>query len=257
MGQKLVILTGVSSSLGKAIADSLLRDTKFVVVATSRRPELEIDWLQQALSDFPSRLHYYKADLSIQQEVFGLRTFVRRLSDSVASIVHAAGGTKNFARFSELAPEDWMRAYEDNVISAVNMVSIFSDDLFSAGESSVLLIGSVAASEPGEMNPHYSTSKAALANLCKYLSRLYGLRGVRVNLLTLGPIDSGMWAEKNGIRAEERIVETVRAAEEQIPLGKIGESGDIASAVAILIQEPFQWMTGAEIKLDGGKSRAI
>ena len=127
----------------------------------------------------------------------------------------------------------------------------------------IINISSISALQPGEYNPHYTTTKAAVVNLGKYLSNVYAKEKILVNTVCPGPVYSESWrkcvkniAEENGI--SEKVAKTNFDLGEikKIPLGKIGNGEDIAAAVAFIASPKSHWTTGACININGGKQSA-
>jgi NAD(P)-dependent dehydrogenase (short-subunit alcohol dehydrogenase family) len=145
-------------------------------------------------------------------------------------------------------PSVFRATIERNLIGHVNLLWVAQRALFEVeGDRSVTLCSSVNALQTwGE--PGYSTAKAGLIGLVHSLAGPYGRRGVRINSLVLGTINS------SGARAEYgEALGRFELMRSTIPLGRLGEVDDVADA-ALAIARDLRHMHGASITLDGGQT---
>ena len=108
----------------------------------------------------------------------------------------------------------------------------------------IVLMSSVvgALGQAGQAN--YAASKAGLVGLGRSLAREFASRGITVNLVAPGPIETDMLAALSD--------EQVAAMVEQVPVGRVGQADEVAAAVAFLASESAGYITGATIPVDGG-----
>ena len=144
------------------------------------------------------------------------------------------------------------RTLEVNVTGLYNATEVFGGAMCEAGGGSIVNIGSLYASiapipalydhiEPPFTKPAaYGASKAAVVNLTRYFSRLWGPHGVRVNALSPGGVRGGQDAE------------FVRKYSERVPLGRMAEPADLVGALLFLASEASAYVTGQELRVDGG-----
>jgi NAD(P)-dependent dehydrogenase (short-subunit alcohol dehydrogenase family) len=125
-------------------------------------------------------------------------------------------------------------------------------------------ISSVTASEPGFENPHYASSKAALANLTKYLANLLSEFQITVNSVSPGAIRTegftkwiNTFGSTKGLGGYSEAEVLMKDIEKRIPLGIVGEGEVVAEMVAFLVSDKANWITGSNFRLDGGKNRHI
>jgi NAD(P)-dependent dehydrogenase (short-subunit alcohol dehydrogenase family) len=147
---------------------------------------------------------------------------------------------------------DFGRTLEVNVTGLYNSTQVFGQAMCEAGGGSIVNVGSLYASiapipalydhiEPPFTKPAaYGASKAAVVNLTRYFARLWGPYGVRVNALSPGGVRGGQDAE------------FVRKYSERVPLGRMAEAGDLVGALLFLVSDASAYVTGQELRVDGG-----
>jgi NAD(P)-dependent dehydrogenase (short-subunit alcohol dehydrogenase family) len=147
---------------------------------------------------------------------------------------------------------DFARTLDVNVTGLYNATEVFGGAMCEAGGGSIVNIGSLYASvapipalydhiEPPFTKPAaYGASKAAVVNLTRYFARLWGRYGVRVNALSPGGVRGGQDAE------------FVRKYSERVPLGRMAEPDDLVGALLFLVSDASAYVTGHELRVDGG-----
>ncbi len=150
--------------------------------------------------------------------------------------------------------EAFRRTFDVNVAGTFNATQVFGPAMRDAGSGSIVNIGSLYASiapDPGFYDhmdvdppflkpPAYGASKAAVVNLTRYLARLWGPHGVRVNALSPG-----------GVRAaqDDAFLEKYRA---RVPLRRMAEPDDLAGPLVFLASDASRYLSGQELRVDGG-----
>lgn len=254
---RIAVVTGAAKGIGKSIAQTLAEDG-YTVIATSRNFE------HAHLGEVSSRrIHELKLDPAFPDSFKKLADFIEARYGRLNLLVNNVGGIEKYGTWEELDLNDWNLAFQRNVVFTVSAVKGLEELLFKTDCSSILNIGSLTSKEPGQYNPHYSSSKAALSNLTKYLATRFADKGVRVNEVLAGPIFTHSW--ENMLNSNEelppnirslRMQELVEEAEKAIPLGRVGKGEDIANIVKFLSGPEATWITGTSVVIDGGKSKS-
>jgi 3alpha(or 20beta)-hydroxysteroid dehydrogenase len=221
---KVVVVTGAASGQGAAEAE-LLASEGAVVVATDVAPGDGVRTLDVADAD-------------------GWRALADELEAGhgrVDGLVNNAGVTLR-SRLREVAVEDFERVMAINVTGALLGMQTLSP-LMPAG-ASIVNVGSLAALT-GHYPVAYTVSKWALRGLSRVASLELGDRGIRVNSIHPGYIETPMTASAPGAFADASIA--------AIPLGRLGSPCDVAPLVAFLLSDEAAFISGAEIPVDGGQ----
>jgi NAD(P)-dependent dehydrogenase (short-subunit alcohol dehydrogenase family) len=156
------------------------------------------------------------------------------------------------ARIEDVATDDFRTTLDVNLVGTFTATQAFGRLMAEAGSGSIVNIGSLYASiapipalydhiEPPFTKPAaYGASKAAVVNLTRYFARLWGPHGVRVNALSPGGVRGGQDAG------------FVRKYSERVPLGRMAEPADLVGALLFLASEASAYVTGQELRVDGG-----
>ena len=259
--KRVAVITGGTKGIGFAIARNLgLSDIAVFICARDQ------DGINQSLTELGSLGISCAGTIADMTTVDGIENCIQGVIKKFGSInylIHNAGGAIGKGHISELSDSNWIDTFSINVLALVRLVALAKPFLISAKNSRVVNIGSINATEPGFLDPHYSSAKAAAANLVKYLSNDLAPYGVTVNSVSSGPVRTNSWetsiedgARKRNISKNEFRDEIESEMESRIPLGEIGESSQIANLVSFLISEEARWITGSNFRIDGGKSRA-
>jgi NAD(P)-dependent dehydrogenase (short-subunit alcohol dehydrogenase family) len=138
--------------------------------------------------------------------------------------------------------EDWQHVFQVNFFAPIMLARGLIAEL-EAAKGAVVNVTSIAG---GRVHPFagaaYATSKAALASLTREMAADFGPRGIRVNAISPGEIDTAILSPG-----------TERLVHEQIPLGRLGEPEEVAKAIYFLCTEQSSYVHGAELHIDGGQ----
>jgi NAD(P)-dependent dehydrogenase (short-subunit alcohol dehydrogenase family) len=237
------LVTGGSRGMGAAIAQRLL-DGGAAVVTSAR----------SATGDTPKGSLFIAADLRSEA---GARQLVERavqLLGGLDILVHAAGASRVFMGGPASIPDtEWQDSLDINFLSAVRTIKAALPALQESGAgASIVTITTGAAKVPHVPVLHYAVAKAALAAYGKGMAKALAPAGIRVNNLTPGPVDT-----PGGIEVLRTIADAMGAPlaafAQNVPLGRFGDPRDIAEAAAFLVSARSQWITGADVDVNGGQ----
>jgi 3-oxoacyl-[acyl-carrier protein] reductase len=228
------LVTGGNRGIGLAVAARLLADG-FDVTVTSRSGALP--------EGAPEGLRVVACDVTDPTSVDSAFTEAEAAAGPVTVLVANAGvtGDQLLMRMSE---DEFHTVVDTNLAGAWRVLKRASKAMIRARYGRVVLIGSVVGlyGAPGQAN--YAASKSGLVGLARSVTRELGARGITVNVVAPGFIDTDMTAALDEARTQAYLG--------AIPAGRFGAVDDVAAAVAYLVGEQAGYVSGAVLPVDGG-----
>jgi len=235
LADRKVLITGGTRGIGRELVLSFAR-AGATVVTCSRAGG---DAVERELKQLGGDHRVVAADVSDPDDVDRLVDECRSALGSLDAVVHNAGVISHVP-FAELPVTEWRRVLDSNLGGAY-LVTQKSLSLL-ANPSSVVFIGSRVATVGVPLRAHYTAAKAGLIGLARSLSKELGPRGVRVNVLAPGPIET-----------EAEVPPEVRQRYSQmISLGRLGQPDDVAKAALFLASDLSCFVSGETLNVDGG-----
>jgi 3-oxoacyl-[acyl-carrier protein] reductase len=236
---QVALVTGGSRGIGLAIARELAdAGAKVAVVA---RDETRA---QQAADSLPGEGHRgYSADVADAAQVAELVKRVEEEMGSLDVLVNNAGVTRDNV-LMRLKDEDWSDVLDTNLKGAFNTIRAASRGMMKRRAGRIINISSVVGLMGNKGQANYAASKAGLIGLTKSVAKELASRGILVNAVAPGYIETDMTAE-----LPEAAREALMA---QIALGRLGTPEDIAPVVRFLAGPGAAYMTGQVLVVDGG-----
>ena len=232
------LVTGASGGIGGAIATAL--HGAGATVALSGTREGPLNDLAATLGD---RAHVVPADLSQAQAAAGLVKDAVAAMGSVDILVNNAGITRDNL-FMRMTDEEWAQVLEVNLTSVFRLSRAVLRGMMKGRWGRIVTITSVvgATGNPGQGN--YAAAKAGLVGMSKSLAHEVASRGITVNCVAPGFIETAM---TGGLTDDQkgRILS-------QIPAGRMGAPAEIAAAVLYLASPEAAYVTGATLHVNGG-----
>jgi NAD(P)-dependent dehydrogenase (short-subunit alcohol dehydrogenase family) len=235
MGMKTAVVTGGGSGIGQAITERLRKDGHQVATLD----------LQPGDGEFG-----YAADVTDRAQVDAALTAIRAQLGPVTILVNAAG-LDGFTRFTDLSFEQWKKVIDVNLNGVFHCIQATLPDMMEAGWGRIVNISSSSAQSGQPFMAHYVSSKSAVNGLTKSLALELGPRGITVNAVPPGFIDTPMLR-----KAESRhlLGGTVEDHIQRTPVRRVGRPEDIAAACAFLISEEAGYITGQILGVNGGRN---
>ena len=234
---KTIIVTGGSTGIGNACARGFLAAGARVIVTGTRAAAADYAGADGDLDG----LEYHRLDQGDAAAVAAFDPGIERLDALVV-----AGAKVAYAR-AEFDIDTFADVLAANLTGPMQLAVKFRAAL-AAARGSIVFIGSVASFRGVIGQPAYSASKGGLLTLTRSLAQAFGRDGVRVNLVAPGLVRSKMTA------VTWQHPERLAATEATVPLGRIGEPGDIAGAVLFLASPLAAYVSGTSLIVDGGMS---
>lgn len=232
------LITGGTRGIGAAIAQRFL-DAGAKVVVAARTPN----------NDIPKGATFVAGDASTNEGVQAIATKAIAALGGLDILVNNAGGASAFLEGSStISDQAWQDSIALNLFAAIRLTNAVLPALRASKAAAVVNISSAAATMPFGPFAHYGAAKAALNYYSRTLAMELAPSGIRVNLVSPGVIatpGSEEFAKSTpGFSADDWV--------QNIPLGHIGATEDIAEMVALLVSERGKFLTGANYPVDGG-----
>ena len=243
--QKTVLVTGGSSGIGLAAARAFIAEGARVVV--TGRDAAALDQAQSALGGNAVTL---RSDAGSLADAKALAASLAGLGLTLDAIFLNAGAAK-FAAFPEVDEALWDQIFDTNIKGPYFQLQALLP-LLNPG-ASIVINGSINARIGMPNTSVYAASKAAVISLAKTLSAELLPRGVRVNVVSPGPVATPIYG-KLGLDAAAQEA-TAAQIQQQIPLGRFGTAQEIAATVLHLSAPESAYIVGTEIIADGGMSQ--
>ena len=235
---KYVLITGASGDIGIEITRHILKETDFKVLAMYNKNPSRIDELAGEYSD---RIQKYKCDFNSDAEIEAAKEFIKdfRLDSAIF-----CAGMSEIKMINKTGIDDINKIINVNLKAPIALSSKVADIMVGEKSGNIIYISSMWGLDGASCESVYSATKAGIIAFSKALSRELGPSNIRVNTICPGFIDTKM---NSNISAEDR--EDFIC---QIPLMRAGMPSDIADLVIFLINKKAGYITGANIKVDGG-----
>ena len=237
---KTVIVTGGSRGIGAAIV-RLLAMEGYNIVLNYNKSEDIAKKMHEEFTEKGYNVEIFKADVSKREEVKKLVKFAIKKFNKIDVLVNNAGISQT-KLFTEITIEDWNNMINTNLNSVFYMTQEVVPKMIYEKNGLIINISSIWGSVGASCEVHYSVAKAGVDAMTKSLAKELGPSNIRVNSIAPGIIDTDM----NKYLSEKEL----EVIKQDIPLGKIGNTMDIAKCVKWLIEENYT--TGQIIEINGG-----
>lgn len=235
-----VLLTGGTRGIGRAVALAFAGEGA-AVVTCYRSDEAAAEQLRIALKATGGPHHVMRADVAEPDEVARLVADAGERLGGLDAVVHNAGAISHVP-LAELGLDEWRRVVDTNLTAAF-LLARHGLPLLSEG-SAIVFVGSKVASVGVPLRSHYAAAKAGLTGLTRALCKELGPRGVRVNVVAPGVIETE--------EAAALPPEVLRRYRSLSSLGRLGHVDEVASAVLFAADPAAGYLSGQTIYVDGG-----
>ena len=239
---QIAVVTGSGRGIGHAIALRLAKEGARVasVSRTEANAQKTADEINAARADAAKA---YAVDVADQAAVQKAATQIFADFGRVDILVNNAGVTRDGLSM-RMSMEDWDTVLNTNLKGAFNFIQALMRPMIKQRSGRIINISSIAGLIGNAGQANYAASKAGLIGLTKTLARELASRGITVNAVAPGLIETDMTT----VLSEEIRQNILK----NVPLGKLGEPEDIAGAVAYLASAEAKYITGQVLTVDGG-----
>jgi len=229
--QRIVVITGASRGIGAACASAFLANGDVVV------------GLSRSRGTTPTGAEFVTCDLTDPASVEDAFDEVTNRHGRIDVLVANAGITRDQLAI-RMSDEDFSTVIDTNLLGTFRCARSALKRMIRQRSGSIIMVSSVGAfmGLPGQAN--YAASKAGLVGMARALAREVGSRSITVNVVAPGLIAT----EMTEVLGPERL----EAMTTQVPLGRIGQAEEVASAAVFLASAGARYITGAVLSIDGG-----
>jgi NAD(P)-dependent dehydrogenase (short-subunit alcohol dehydrogenase family) len=256
MGQldgKVAVVTGGSEGIGAATARRFALEGATVFVTGRRQAELDTTVKEINAQHNGGQAIAVRSDVSVLADLDRLYARVQDQSDRI-DVLFANAGVVELARLEDITEAHFDRTFGVNVRGLLFTVQKALPLL--ADGASVILPSSVAASKGIAGTGVYNATKAAVRNFARTWAGELASRGIRVNAVSPGPIETPGFSDFSGVTTDRAKAERVREDFlATVPMGRMGDPDEVAAAVVFLASDASTFTTGAEVFVDGGQAQ--
>ncbi|MBA1344900.1 SDR family NAD(P)-dependent oxidoreductase [Rhizobium sp. WYCCWR 11146] len=245
---KTVLVTGVASGLGRAVAQALANEGARLVLVDRAKDQLEN--LVLLLRGEGADVVELVGDVS-QEETSQQAVELARSRFSSLDILINNAGINPTGTISQTDPAMWQQALDINLKSAYLFCREAIPHMVEAGKGVIVNTASIAGQRASTAEAVYGVSKAGLIMLTRTIARDYGAKGIRANAICPGVLESVMADRLTRMSAEQVAARDQRFAP-TVPLGRLGTYEEIAKATLFLASEDASYVNGAQLTVDGG-----
>lgn len=239
---KTAIVTGASGGIGKAIAIALAKEGASVAVHFHGNEEKAL-LVKKEIEEAGGKAEIFRANVADFEECNALVKAAAKTFGSIDILVNNAGITRD-GLLMKMSEEDFDRVIDTNLKGAFHTIRFAARQMLKQRSGRIINMASVVGVTGNAGQANYAASKAGVIGLTKATARELASRGITVNAVAPGFIETDMTAV-----LPEKVKE---ASVSQIPLGKFGSPEQVASAVAFLASSDAAYITGQVLHVDGG-----
>ena len=234
------LITGAGRGIGKTIAVKLAKTGLDIAIADMTAVGADVIG---EIEKHGTKCLAFKLDVTDVESVDSVVKKIIHETGGIHILVNNAGITQDNL-FLRMKPEQWTKVIDVNLNGVFHVTKAVIRTMVKQHSGRIINISSVVgfSGNPGQVN--YSSTKSGLIGFTKSLSREVGTRGITVNAVAPGFINTAMTKALNESQQQ--------AILSQIPLGRMGEAEDIANAVAFLASEEASYITGTVLHVNGG-----
>ena len=242
--EKVVLITGASQGIGKAIALKFASLNAKVALNDIASQEENLKAVKQEIENLGGQAEYFMADVSKLDEVEKMMQEVQVKMNRLDVLVNNAGITKD-RTLAKMTAEEWQKVIDVNLTGVFNC-SKAALPLIVPVQGNIISLASIVGQRGNFGQANYAASKAGIIAFTKSLAKEVGKLGVRANAVAPGFIETKM---------AEAIPDQIKTAVKQLTaLNRFGKPEEIASTIAFLASDEASFITGSVINIDGGLS---
>lgn len=241
MNPKYVFVSGASRGIGQSIL-KLFSSKGFPVIGTSTSDE-GVKTINGILSESSADGFGIKLDLSEKKSIDNLFDTLKKKDVNPEIVINNAGVTRDNI-FLRMKDEEWNEVIQVHLSSVFSLLKFFSKKMVKNRSGRIINISSTSAAIGNKGQANYAAAKSGLEAFSRSLARELAPRNITVNCVAPGFIETDM------IKSMDE--DTLKLMSDQIPLGRLGSSQEVAELIYFLSSEEANYITGQTIHINGG-----
>jgi NAD(P)-dependent dehydrogenase (short-subunit alcohol dehydrogenase family) len=246
MTGKVVVITGSSRGIGKAIAEEMAVHGAKVVISSRKADACDLVTAEINARHGAGTAITIAANISSKDSLQNLVDETRKAFGKIDALVCNAASNPYYGPMAGISDEQFNKILTNNIVANNWLISMVAPEMMERGEGSITIISSIGGLKASTVIGAYCISKAADMQLARNLAAEYGPRGVRVNCIAPGLIKTdfakALWDNPDTLK-----ISTASAS-----LKRIGEPDEIAGAAVFLASRAGAFTTGHTLVIDGG-----
>lgn len=245
---KVSIITGSNRGIGKSIVEVFARNSsngKIYACARTQTETFESE-MNQLASKYNVEIEPLYFDLTDSSSIKAAVKKIRKEKQTIDVLVNNAGINSPYRRFQMIPMDDFRKMFEANVFGHLELTQMISRIMMQKKDGSIINVSSIAGTDGFFASCDYVASKAAIMGITVQQARELGGFGIRVNHIAPGVTETDMV-----MKEDQEKLEILPPA---IMLGRFGRSVEIANAILFLASDLSSYITGQELRVDGGSS---
>lgn len=238
------LVIGGTGGIGQATCIQLAKDGMQVVIHYNKNRNAA-EQLKEKIESFQGKAIIVQADVLNPSDIKEMLNKAIRAFGKIDVLVNGAATTIPNIKFLDLEWEDYQKQLDLNIKSSFTIIKAIVPMMIERQYGKIINIGSLTVDKPNPDWSHYITAKAALAGFTKSLAIELAPKGLRINLVTPGMVSTELTAD-----IPEKI-KLLTAA--QTPLRRLALAQDVANAISFLASEKSDFLTGENIRVNGGQ----
>ncbi|MFT0546735.1 acetoacetyl-CoA reductase [Allopusillimonas ginsengisoli] len=238
------LVTGGMGGLGEAVARKLHDAGHTVLVTHSPGNDHVKTWLAKQGEEGYS-FHAYATDIADYDACEAMAANIRADGYQVDILINNAGVTRD-TTFRKMSKIDWDTVLRTNLDSMFNVTKPFAESMAERGWGRIVNVASINGSKGQFGQTNYSASKAGIHGFTKSLAQELARKGVTVNTVSPGYLDTQMVAAVPKEILESKVIS-------QIPVGRLGKPSELAALIAFVCSDDAAFMTGSNVSMNGGQ----
>lgn len=244
MDKKVAVVTGGTGGIGSAICQRLANDYQVIACYFKQGKHEEAQKWQQQQKQLGFDIDVIYADIAQYEDCEKLTDLILERYNTIDVLVNNAGVTSDCS-LRKMTSQQWQHVLDANLTSVFNMTRNIIPSMLEHQYGRIINISSINGRKGQLGQCNYAATKAALFGFSKSLALEVANKGVTVNTISPGYIETSML---NGVK--EEVLNNIIA---NIPVGRLGHPQEIAHVVAFLASSDSEFITGANIDVNGGQ----